>query len=74
MNVQEMNTAENESSEVRESRGFKTRQYVELPPRTSQQPADALSQLSANIHCLENLQSQLSFMLREIRSLNLKKR
>jgi hypothetical protein len=46
--------------------------YIELPDQSSQ--IDPLAQLRANISQLESLQSQLSFMVREIKSLTNRKR
>ena len=74
MNVQEINTAEEKAPTAAEARSYVARQYVEVPPRTVQNPTDSLTQLAANISSLENLHSELSFMIRELRGLNIKKR
>lgn len=74
MNVQEINVVEEKAPAAVESQGAVARQYVEVPPRNVQMPTDSLTQLAANISSLESLHSQLSFMIREISSLNMKKR
>lgn len=60
-----------QKSESRESSAVSSK-YVEVPGQSSQ--VDPLMQLRANIQQLESLQGQLSFMVREIKSLTCKRK
>ncbi len=73
MNVQEVKITEEKDPVAAESRRFVARQYIEIPPRNVQAPTDALKQLAANVSSLESLHSQLSFMIREIHGLNVRR-
>lgn len=72
MNQQEAKNQEYKVQKQEVSHGFVLKTYVEIPGHAPEQ-IDVLKQLQANIAHIEKLQSKMSFMVREIQSLNLKK-